>query len=32
MLVHHDDPKREYTYGCDTKIGRLCKGVDLAKQ
>jgi phosphoserine phosphatase len=32
MMVHHDDPKREYSYGCDTKIGRLCKGVELAKQ
>lgn len=32
MLVHHDDPKREYGYTCDTKVGALCKGVDLAKE
>ena len=32
VMVHHDDAKREYTYGCDTKVGRLCKGVELAKQ
>jgi len=32
MLVHHDDPEREYAYTCDTKIGRLCKGLDLAKE
>ena len=32
MMVHHDDAKREYAYGCDTKIGRLCKGIDLAKE
>lgn len=32
MLVHHDDPEREYAYTCDTKVGRLCKGLELAKQ
>jgi len=32
MMVHHDDPEREYSYGCDTKIGRLCKGMKLAKE
>ena len=21
-----------YAYGCDTRIGRLCKGIDLAKE
>ncbi|MEA3410022.1 MAG: HAD family hydrolase [Pseudomonadota bacterium] len=32
MMVHHDDPEREYGYTCDTKVGALCKGVELAKQ
>jgi len=32
MLVHHDDAKREYAYVCDTKVGRLCKGLELAKK
>jgi len=32
MMVHHDDARREYTYGCDTRVGRLCKGIELAKQ
>jgi phosphoserine phosphatase len=32
MMVHHDDAGREYTYTCDTKIGRLCKGLELAKK
>jgi hypothetical protein len=32
MLVHHDDAKREYAYTCDTKVGRLCKGLELAKK
>jgi len=32
MLVLHDDAKREYAYTCDTKVGRLCKGLALAKQ
>ena len=32
MMVHHDDAEREYAYGCDTKIGRLCKGIELAKE
>jgi phosphoserine phosphatase len=31
MMVHHDDAEREYTYTCDTRIGRLCKGLELAK-
>lgn len=30
-MVLHDDDEREYSYTCDTKIGRLCKGLDLAK-
>jgi len=32
MLVHHDDPEREYGYTCNTKVGALCKGLELAKQ
>ena len=32
MMVHHDDAKREYAYACDTKVGRLCKGLALAKE
>lgn len=32
MMVHHDDAKREYAYTCDTKVGRLCKGMELAKE
>ena len=32
MMVHHDDAKREYAYACDTKFGRLCKGLELAKK
>ena len=32
MLVHHDDPEREYSYTCDTQVGRLCKGLELAKE
>ena len=32
MMVHHDDAEREYAYGCDTKVGRLCKGIELAKE
>ena len=32
MLVLHDDAKREYAYACDTKVGRLCKGLELAKK
>jgi hypothetical protein len=32
MLVLHDDARREYAYTCDTKVGRLCKGLALAKE
>jgi len=32
MLVLHDDARREYAYTCDTKVGRLCKGLALAKK
>lgn len=32
MLVLHDDARREYAYTCDTKVGRLCKGLPLAKE
>ena len=32
MLVLHDDAVREYAYTCDTEVGRLCKGLDLAKK
>jgi hypothetical protein len=32
MLVLHDDARREYAYTCDTKVGRLCKGLELAKK
>jgi len=32
MMVLHDDAKREYAYTCDTKVGRLCKGLELAKE
>jgi phosphoserine phosphatase len=32
MLVLHDDAGREYAYTCDTKVGRLCKGLTLAKE
>ncbi len=32
MLVLHDDAEREYAYTCDTKVGRLCKGLALAKE
>ncbi len=28
MLVLHADAEREYAYTCDTKVGRLCKGLD----
>ena len=32
LLVHHDDAEREFDYECDTKVGRLCKGLKLAKE
>jgi hypothetical protein len=32
MMVLHDDARREYAYTCDTKVGRLCKGLELAKK
>jgi len=32
MLVLHDDARREYAYTGDTKVGRLCKGLPLAKE
>ncbi len=32
LLVHHDDAEREFAYECDTKVGRLCKGLKLAKE
>ncbi len=32
MLVLHDDARREYAYTCDTKVGRLCKGLAIAKE
>ena len=32
MLVLHDDARREYAYACDTMVGRLCKGLELAKK
>jgi hypothetical protein len=32
LLVHHDDAEREFAYDCDTKVGRLCKGLKLAKE
>jgi hypothetical protein len=32
MLVLHDDARREYAYTCDTKVGRLCKGLALARE
>jgi hypothetical protein len=32
MLVLHDDARREYAYTCDTKVGRLCKGLEFAKK
>lgn len=32
MLVHHDDPQHEYAYTCDTKVGRLCKGLERAAE
>ncbi len=30
MIVHHDDPVREWAYDRDSKIGRLDKAMDLA--
>lgn len=32
MLVLHDDAEREYAYTCNTEVGRLCKGLELAKE
>lgn len=32
MLIHHDDAKREYAYDRKSKIGRLDKALDEAKQ
>jgi hypothetical protein len=32
MLVLHDDAEREYAYTCDTKVGRLCKGLKVAEE
>ena len=32
MLVLHDDARREYAYTCDTRVGRLCKGLELARE
>ena len=27
MLVHHDDPEREYTYGPETKVGTFSQAL-----
>ena len=32
LLVHHDDATREYAYDRDSKVGRLDKALDSAKQ
>jgi len=32
MMVLHDDARREYAYTCDTRVGRLCKGLALARE
>jgi phosphoglycolate phosphatase-like HAD superfamily hydrolase len=32
LLVHHTDAEREYAYDRDSKVGRLDKGLDQAKE
>jgi phosphoserine phosphatase len=32
MLVHHDDARREYAYDCDNHPGRLCEGLQRARE
>lgn len=29
-LVHHDDAAREYRYDCESEVGVLCEGLELA--
>jgi hypothetical protein len=31
LLNHHDDPIREYTYDKGTTVGRLDKGLEVAR-
>lgn len=30
LIVHHDDPEREYAYDRDSHVGRLDKALDAA--
>jgi hypothetical protein len=32
LLLHHDDPQREFAYDRESHIGRLAKGLDQARE